>query len=213
MQNAALCNFKPVFFQVCDQLAVIDTDLKGVITSHGYPPLWSREPTFKTLIHFILEQQVSLASAKAALNRLESAIEEITPQRLLVLSADDLRACSFSRQKAAYARGLAEAIIHGELSIELLQLMPDGDVRSTLKKVKGIGDWTVDVFLMMSLHRCDLFPTGDVALVNSIKEVKGLGKHAGKPAIIDAAELWRPYRSVAAYILWHAYLQRKQKPL
>ncbi|TDH25177.1 DNA-3-methyladenine glycosylase 2 family protein [Segetibacter sp. 3557_3] len=205
-------SFKQDFHGICDQLAGIDPELCAITGLYGYPPLWSRAPSFKTIIHFILEQQVSLASAKAALNKLEDLIPEFTPERLLELSPEDLRACYFSRQKAGYARGVAEAIVTGDLVIDDLLCMPDVDIRKTLKNLKGIGDWTVDVFLMMSLHRCDLFPIGDVALVTSTRAVKHLGKHAGKDEILQTAEQWRPYRSVAAYMLWHAYLQKRKKP-
>lgn len=178
---------------------------------HGYPPLWSRKPSFTTLIHFILEQQVSLASAKAALVKLQGSIGNITPGKLLALTHEQLKACYFSRQKIVYVKGLANAILTKELSLNRLQHQPDDVVRDELKKLKGIGDWTADVFLMMSLNRCDLFPTGDIALINSIKHVKRLPPLTTKEEILVVANNWRPYRTIAAYLLWHSYLERRKK--
>ena len=197
------------FLSLCDSLAERDKDLKNIIIEFGYPPLWSRTPSFATLIHIILEQQVSLASAKAAFLKLESAIGHITPEKILQLSDEEMKACYFSRQKTKYAKHLAEVILNGELNIDALQTLPDNAVRTELKKVKGIGDWTVDVFLMMVLHRNDCFATGDIALMKSIKEVKGLVPLTSKAEILLITETWKPYRTLAAFLLWHAYVRKR----
>jgi len=197
------------FLLLCDSLAERDKDLKNIIIQFGYPPLWSRTPSFATLIHIILEQQVSLASAKAAFLKLESAIGHITPEKILQLSDEEMKACYFSRQKTKYAKHLAEVILNGELNIDALQTLPDNAVRTELKKVKGIGDWTVDVFLMMVLHRNDCFATGDIALMKSIKEVKGLVPLTSKAEILLITETWKPYRTLAAFLLWHAYIRKR----
>jgi DNA-3-methyladenine glycosylase II len=197
------------FLSLCDSLAERDKDLKNIIIQFGYPPLWSRTPSFATLIHIILEQQVSLASAKAAFLKLESAIGHITPEKILQLSDEEMKACYFSRQKTKYAKHLAEVILNGELNIDALQTLPDNAVRTELKKVKGIGDWTVDVFLMMVLHRNDCFATGDIALMKSIKEVKGLVPLTSKAEILLITETWKPYRTLAAFLLWHAYIRKR----
>lgn len=208
---------QPLYFNetdfplICRRLCKIDGDLKNIIDEYGYPPLWKRKQGFETLIHIILEQQVSLASAKAALNKLKEKIGTVTPQKILLLTDAELKACYFSRQKIIYAKHLATAIINKELSLKKLSLAHDEDVRHELKKIKGIGDWTVDVYLMMVLQRTDLFPLGDIALINSIKEVKRLPKHTAKEEIILIAENWRPYRTVAAFILWHSYLCRRNR--
>ena len=197
------------FISICDKLAKKDKDLKAVIKQHGYPPLWGRAPSFSTLIHIILEQQVSLASAKAAFLKLEAKIGHITPEKLLLLNDEEMRACYFSRQKIIYARHLAQAIVNNELAIEKLSEMNDENLRLHLKKIKGIGDWTVDVFMMMALHRCDCFPAGDIALIRSTKEVKCLDMQTSKEEILMLAEKWRPYRTIAAFILWHAYIKKR----
>ena len=197
------------FHSCCDILAKRDSDLKNIISQYGYPPLWSRTPSFATLIHIILEQQVSLASAKAAFLKLESKIGHIAPEKILQLNDDEMKACYFSRQKMKYARHLAEMILNNELNIDALQTLPNDVIRTELKKVKGIGDWTVDVFLMMVLHRNDCFATGDIALIKSIKEVKGLSPLTSKEEIILIVENWKPYRTIAAFLLWHAYIKKR----
>ena len=194
---------------LCNKLAAKDKHLALLIKSFGYPPFWSRTASFATLIHIILEQQVSLASARAAFLKLQEKAGHITPQKILQLSDEQLKACYFSRQKTVYAKHLAQAIVNGSISLEALALLPDEQARFELKKIKGIGDWTVDVYLMMALHRCDLFPTGDIALLKSIKEVKGSNAFATKSEALLLAEHWRPYRTVAAFMLWHAYLSRR----
>ena len=194
---------------ICDKLAKKDADLKRIIKEHGYPPFWSRTPTFATLIHIILEQQVSLASAKAAFLKLQEKIGHILPEKLSLLTDEELKACYFSRQKIKYARHLALSMTNGELSIENFVNETDDEVRFELKKIKGIGDWTVDVYLMMALHRCDLFPTGDIALIKSIKEVKGLNPFTTKEEVLLIAEHWRPYRTIASFLLWNAYIKKR----
>lgn len=208
----SITSFSKINFKTyCRRLCKLDADLKNVICHYGYPPLWQRKPGFETLIHIILEQQVSLASAKAALNKLKERIGTITPKKVLQLTDAELKACYFSRQKIIYGRHLAEMIISKQIDLKKLSLASDEDVRMELKKIKGIGDWTVDVYLMMVLQRSDLFPLGDIALINSIKEVKDLPGYTNKEEILMIAENWRPYRTVAAFILWHSYLCRRNR--
>jgi len=195
----------------CNKLAAKDEHLQAIITAHGYPPFWNRTATFATLIHIILEQQVSLASAKAAFLKLQEKIGHIEPAKLLALTDEEMKACYFSRQKIIYARHLAMAIVNKELVVEDLEQMSNDDIRALLKKLKGIGDWTVDVFLMMVLHRTDVFPPGDIALITSIKEVKGLPKDTPRDTLLQIAEVWKPYRTVAAFLLWHAYLKKRNQ--
>jgi len=197
------------FISLCDKLARKDKDLKAVIKQHGYPPLWGRVPSFATLIHIILEQQVSLASAKAAFLKLEAKIGRITPEKVLVLTDEEMKACYFSRQKIIYARHLANALITDKFSINKIVSLNDEALRNEMKKLKGIGDWTIDVFMMMALHRCDCFPTGDIAVMKSIKEVKCLDNNTSKEEILVIANKWKPYRTIAAFILWHAYIKKR----
>ena len=198
------------FISACKQLAKKDADLGSVIQQYGYPPLWKREEGFETLIHIILEQQVSLASAKAALDKLKEKLITITPENLLSLTDAELKSCYFSRQKIIYSRELANVITTRQLQLDKLVTAPDEQIRQELLKIKGIGHWTVDVYLMMALQRSDLFPVGDIALIKSIKEVKQLPVHTTKEEILQLAEGWRPYRTIAAFILWHAYLSKRK---
>lgn len=197
------------FTLFCNQLAKKDADLKLIIDTHGHPPIFRRTPNFETLIHLILEQQVSLASAKAALKKLKEKIGSFTPQKIISLTDAELRGCYFSRQKTMYAKHLAEAILTKQLNLKALAAAPDETVRTELKKIKGIGDWTTDVYLMMALQRTNLFPIGDIALVNSMKEVKQLANHTPKDELLLIAEKWKPYRTIAAYLLWHAYIKKR----
>ncbi len=199
------------FIPLCDLVAGRDKALQQIIKDHGYPPMWQREPGFATLIHIILEQQVSLASAKAALHQLTRKIGTITPAKLLKLNDDELRACYFSRQKTVYARELATALVTKKLNLSALHASDDAVIRNELKKIKGIGDWTVDVYLMMALQRIDFFPLGDIALVNSLKKVKQLQPGTSGADLLHVADSWRPYRTIAAYLLWHAYLSAAKK--
>lgn len=197
------------FISLCHELAVIDKSFQQIIDEYGYAPCWSRKPIFSTLIHIILEQQVSLASAKAAYDKLQSYIGAINPENILRLSDEEMKACYFSRQKISYARSLSEAVLNGSLDLKNLVHKDDDTIRSTLTKIKGIGNWTVDVFLMMCLHSADIFPLGDIALVNSLKHIKQLPLHTTKEELLAVSETWKPYRTIAAYLLWHAYICRK----
>lgn len=197
------------FQDICDHLSKKDKHLKAILKEHGYPPMWTRPGTFQTLILTILEQQVSLASAFAAFKKLKDKIGFVTPAKILSLSDEELRACYFSRQKIVYARELARAIQDKKLSLKKLAVSTNDEIRTELTKIKGIGDWTVDVYLMHALQRTDLFPLGDIALVNSLRETKKLEKGISKEAMLKIAEPWRPYRTIASMILWHAYIKKR----
>ncbi len=197
------------FYSYCDKLSRKDKELRSVIKQFGYPPMWTRPGTFQTLILTILEQQVSLASAFAAFKKLKQRIGFVTPAKILALTNEELRACYFSRQKIVYARCLAEAIQSKQLNLKKISTAHEDEIRIELKKIKGIGDWTVDVYLMHALQRTDLFPLGDIALVNSLKEIKKLHPKITKEEMLVIAEPWRPYRTIASMILWHAYIQKR----
>ena len=197
------------FHLICDQLSKKDKHLRSIIKAHGYPPMWTRPATFQSLILFILEQQVSLASAYAAFKKLKEKVGFVTPSKILLLSDIEMRACYFSRQKIIYARELAIAVRDKKLTLKKLGSKHEDEVRLELKKIKGIGDWTVDVYLMHSLQRTDLFPLGDIALVNSLKEVKQLAKDISREKMLAIAEPWRPYRTIASMILWHSYIKKR----
>jgi DNA-3-methyladenine glycosylase II len=197
------------FQQLCNELGERDLIFKNILQQYSYPPMWTRTATFATLIHIVLEQQVSLASARAAFNKLKEKIGQITPAKLLQLTDEELRACYFSRQKTVYARHLAEALISKKIQLSKLTASHDDEVRVILKQVKGIGDWTADVYLLFALQRTDIFPVGDLAMVNALKEVKKLPANTPRETILSIAEHWRPYRSIAAMLLWHHYIKTR----
>ena len=197
------------FQTYCDLLSKKDKHLKAIIKEYGYPPMWTRKQGFETLILTILEQQVSLAAAFAAYKKLKARIGVVTPAKILAMSNEELRECYFTRQKQVYAKELATAVVTKQLPLKKFSSMPDEEVRTHLTSIKGIGNWTTDVYLMHALQRTDLFPLGDIALVNSLKETKQLHPQITKEEILAIAEPWRPYRTVAAMILWHAYIKKR----
>ena len=190
-------------------LTAQDADLAAVVHRWGPPPLWAREPGFPTLIHIILEQQVSLASARAAFDRLLALATPLTPTRFLELDDATLRTVGFSRQKTGYSRHLAQAIVTGEFDIDGLGTLPDDAARTALVARKGIGPWTADIYLLMCLGRPDVWPVGDLALQVAMQSIKGL---AQRPTVVEMekiGEAWRPWRAVAARLLWHHYLRER----
>ncbi|HEV2915153.1 MAG TPA: hypothetical protein VGX92_17885 [Pyrinomonadaceae bacterium] len=190
-------------------LAARDAELAGILKELGPPPMWAREAGFHTLLHIILEQQVSLASARAAYERLRAACRPLMPERFMELNDSTLKTIGFSHQKAAYGRELARSILEGRLNLGALTRMDDREAKSELIKVKGIGPWTADIYLLMALGRPDVWPCGDLALAVAVERVKGLARRPG-PAELDAYGLsWQPWRAVAARLLWHYYLSRK----
>jgi DNA-3-methyladenine glycosylase II len=194
------------YHTICDELALRDTDLATIINTYGYPPFWNRPNTFETLVHIILEQQVSLASALSALNKLKEQTHELTPERLLLLTDEEMRACYCSRQKTTYIRHLAEAIVSGSLNLTKLEELPDDVVRAKLIALKGVGNWTIDIYLIFVLRHPDVFPIGDLAVVNALKRLKKLPISVTKDELVVIAENWQPYRTLATMLLWHYYL-------
>ncbi len=188
------------------ELATRDEDLAKIVSTYGPPPLWEREQGFHTLIHIILEQQVSLASAKAAYTRLEKAANPLTPENLLSLTDEELKQIGFSRQKTRYSRELANAITDGDLDLSGLAGLENEEAREQLIKVKGIGPWTADIYLLMALGRPDIWPRGDLALEAALQRAKGWLRRPTSEEARDLSEDWRPWRAVAARLLWHFYL-------
>ena len=188
------------------RLAARDPDLAAVVATYGPPPLWAREPGFPTLIHIILEQQVSLASARAAYHRLVSATGKLVPERFVALRDGELKTIGFSRQKTTYGRALAEAILDGRLDLALIETLDDADAKARLIAIKGIGSWTADIYLLMGLRRPDTWPSGDLALAVAVQRVKRLRKRPTSERLQKVGEAWCPWRAVAARILWHYYL-------
>ena len=191
------------------QLAARDVDLGGIVERFGSPPPWDRPSGFPTLVHIILEQQVSLASAAAAFGRLRARVDPLTPAGFLELTDADLLAIGFSRQKASYTRALASAVEDATLDIGGLAALDDDAAERELLAVPGIGPWTATIYRLMVLRRPDAWPASDIALAQSLAEVRGLPKRPSPEEMLAIAETWRPWRAVAARILWHGYLETR----
>jgi DNA-3-methyladenine glycosylase II len=197
--------------KICRELAAADGTLAIVFEKYGAPPLWDRPAGFGTLLNIILEQQVSLASAKACFDKLTAHLGDVNPAALLTLSDADLKTIGFSRQKTAYARHLSEAIIDKHINLDGLHKLSDTDVKAELIKLKGVGEWTSDIYLLMALLRPDVMPRGDIALHEAYRKLTGAEKRPSSDEFIAMTEKWKPYRSVAARLLWHFYLSERKK--
>jgi len=172
------------------------------------PPNWTRPQGFITLSKIILEQQVSLASANAHFIKLSTYVKDFTPSAIVKLSDAEMRSCQISRQKSTYLRSLSLAIIDNSLDLENISVKSEEEIRKELTNIKGIGNWTVDIYLMFCLQAKNILPIGDIALVNTINE---LTSAKTKEEMISFAERWSPLRSLATYFLWHHYLEKRKK--
>lgn len=171
----------------------------------------ARDEGFPTLVHIILEQQVSLASAKAAFNKLKQIAKPLTPHRFLELDDLQLKKAGFSRQKSAYCRNLSHSILEGELDLSALGNLGKVEVCEKLTRVKGIGEWTANVYLLMALLHPDIWPKSDLTLVIAMQKLKKLSQRPDSFTMVEISEKWRPWRAVAARILWHYYLNNGHK--
>ncbi len=202
---------QPTLHRATAELAARDARLAAILAAHGPPPLWAREPGFPTLLHIILEQQVSLASARAAFDKLAAVAAPLTPQRFLELDDVTLKAVGFSRQKARYGRELAAALVSDNLDLDEVAEMEDDAARAALMRVVGIGRWTADIYLLMALLRPDVWPAGDLALTVAAVEALGLPAAPTQAELAELAVVWQPWRAVAARLLWHVYLKKRGK--
>jgi DNA-3-methyladenine glycosylase II len=200
------------FRRTVRDLAGRDEVLGAIVEQHGLPEFWHRAPGFPTLVLLILEQQVSLASAKAAFDKLDGRLGGVAPEGLLALSDEELRADGFSRQKARYARALAAAVADGELDLDALERLDDVSVREELTALPGIGPWTAEVYLLSALRRPDTWPTGDLALQEAARAALVLDIRPTPLELEEIGERWRPHRATAARLLWHRYLSERRGP-
>lgn len=176
---------------------------------YGEPPDWKMKPGFISLSKIILGQQLSLASAEAHFNKLNSYLSEFTPKEILKLTDIEMRKCQISRQKATYLRELSTAVIDKRIALDNFDKMITTEIGKQLLAIKGIGQWTTDIYLMFCLQEKDVFPFGDIAVVNTVKELFSV---KSMEEIILLSEKWKPYRSLAAYYFWHYYLKKRNRP-
>jgi DNA-3-methyladenine glycosylase II len=191
-------------------LARRDRDFAALYRRNGLPPMWARRPGFPTLVHIVLEQQVSIAAARSLFRRVCATLGGMTPERVLECGASGLHALGLTRQKASYCHALAAAVLDGSLSLTGIARAADAEGREALLALRGIGPWSADIYYLMALRRPDVWPVGDLALAIALQEVKGLRRRpdAERQAAMSAA--WTPWRSVAARLLWHHYLTTRR---
>lgn len=200
------------FLAHAGELAARGPALGAVVATYGLPAFWRRPATFATLVLLVVEQQVSLASAKAVFDRMVDRLGgAVTPAALLAVTPDDLGQVGLTRQKQRYVRLLAEAVVEGSLDLAALAGMPDGEARARLLALTGIGPWTADVYLLSALGRPDMWPVGDRALQVGVAEVLGRTEIPDVVELEALGEPWRPVRAVAARLVWHHYLCRRNR--
>jgi DNA-3-methyladenine glycosylase II len=192
-----------------EKLGKIDPIFIAIVHQFGLPPDWTRPPGFLSLSRIILEQQVSLDSANAAYLQLKTYLGQISPERVLQLSPEEWKSCYVSRQKARYISLLAAEILEKGFKLSELTYLSDDEVRARLTQLKGIGPWTTNVYLLFCLQRKDVFPPGDIALIRTVQELKGVGREK----VGEVAKLWSPFASLAAFLLWHYYLSKRGRTI
>jgi DNA-3-methyladenine glycosylase II len=191
-------------------LAGRDRELAALHARNGMPPMWARRPGFPTLIHIVLEQQVSIVAARSLFRRVRDRLGDMTPQAVAGRGILGLHRLGLTRQKASYCHGLARAVLDGSLRLSEIARVPDADGRAMLLGLRGIGPWSADIYYLMALRRPDVWPVGDLALAVAMQEVLRLRARPGTPQQLDISARWAPWRSVAARLLWHYYLATRR---
>ena len=185
-----------------------DEVLKGIISEFGLPIIQKREEGFASMCHIILEQQVSIASAKAAYEKLVSLVGKIDPITIYNATDQDLRNCGISRQKTLYLKDVAQRVINKELSFSSLPMKTEQQIRNELIQIKGVGNWSIDVYLMFCMQSQDIIPLGDIAIKNTLIE---LYQCQSEEEMLAVSSNWAPFRTVASFIIWHYYLKKRGK--
>lgn len=187
-----------------DEVAAREPAVARALALAGYPPPRIRPTGYITLMRTIVGQQVSVAAATSVWNKLESTLGDLTPQTVLAADFDTLRACGLSRQKQGYVRSLSELVASGELDLDALP-EDDEEAIAHLVRIKGIGRWSAEIYLLFAEGRPDIFPAGDLAVQVGMGRILGLAERPSEKAIREAAEPWRPHRGAVTLLTWHCY--------
>lgn len=188
-----------------DAIAAAEPAFATAIARAGYPAPRVREPGYETLLRTIVGQQVSVAAAASVWRKLEAELGMgCAPDALIARDFDALRACGLSRQKQGYARSLAELVLSGELDLHALPA-DDEEAIAQLVRIKGIGRWSAEIYLLFAEGRPDIWPAGDLAVQIAIGQILGLSERPSEKATRALAEAWRPHRGAAAIMAWHHY--------
>ena len=191
-----------------DYLSKKDEKLKSIIATFGNPIIQKREEGFASMCHIILEQQVSIASAKACYDKIQNLFGTITAEIIFNCNNDELRSCGVSRQKTIYLKDLAAKVLSNEIDFSTFPSKSETQIRAELIPIKGVGNWSIEVYLMFCLQSQDIIPLGDIAIKNTIIE---LYAHNSIEEMQALSHNWKPYRTMASYILWHHYLKKRKK--
>ena len=210
LQRKSLLDFIFSMQEAIQYLSEKDTIFNLIIEKYGIPILPKRPQGFETLVLLILEQQVSIDSAKATFLKLKAKQPDFIPESLLSFSDEEFRNIGVSRQKTSYIKALSHSIINNHINLESLATKSSDQVREELIKIKGIGNWTIDIYLMFSLQAPDIIPLGDIAVINTIKELLDI---QDKEEIENYVSQWSPHKSVATYLLWHYYLSKRNRKI
>ena len=200
---------KAALVKAAAELAKRDPHLASIYKTFGPPPMWARRPGFATLLRIVLEQQVSLLSARAMFARLKLNIDPFTAEGFMQFGEDYLRALGVTRQKAHYCIRVAEAFTNGDL--KFISKMNDEDAHAKLLQIKGVGPWTANIYLLMALRRPDVWPDGDIALASAVGSLQRMRMRPSFFELAKMADRWRPYRSVGARMLWQYYLAKRRQ--
>jgi DNA-3-methyladenine glycosylase II len=187
------------------RLAERDAHVAAAVERYGFPALRRRPPGFEALLRAIVAQQISIQAAASIWKRIEAAVAPLTAEAYCAVSEEMLRACGLSRQKLAYARSLAELVRSGEVPLDRFDELDDEEAIASLVKIKGVGRWTAEIYLMFALGRRDMWPVDDLGLVVGMQRMKNLRRRPDKKRMLRLGEPWRPWRSAGAHLLWHYF--------
>jgi|SRR6478672_1452654 len=193
--------------QAIDFLVEKDQTLKNIIATYGHPIIQKREEGFASMCHIILEQQVSIASAKACYQKIQNHFGAVTPDIISNCNDEELRSCGVSRQKIIYLKDLASKVLSNKIDFATFSSKSEAAIRAELITIKGVGNWSIEVYLMFCLQSKDIIPLGDIAIKNTMKELFDCHTLEEMESVSNN---WKPFRTAASFIVWHHYLEKRK---